>query len=393
MKLIWKLLRQHISHGQLLGFFLANLFGMFIVLLSLQFYSDLSPALTQDDGLFGNDYLIVSKRVGALGAGDTNFTDSEVQQLSSQPFTKSVGAFVASSYKVYCRLGMQGVQYGTDMFFESVPDHYVDVKGSSWKWEEGEVVPIILPRNYLAIYNFGFAQSRSLPKMGEGIASMMQLQLVLSGNGMKEMHDGRIVGFSSRLNTILVPEEFMQWSNARYASESTPQTSRLILEVKNPTDERIAQYMKSQGYEIADDKLEAGRTMFFLKVCSGIIMLVGLLISALSFYILMLSVFLLLEKNVDKLRNLLLIGYSPSVVALPYQMLTLCLNVACLVLVVLALLWVRDTYLNYLWAMFPQMQEGSILPTILLGLALLLLVSAINIITIRRKVISIWKNS
>ena len=32
--LVWKLLRQHISIGQLTGFFLANLFGMMIVLRS-----------------------------------------------------------------------------------------------------------------------------------------------------------------------------------------------------------------------------------------------------------------------------------------------------------------------------------------------------------------------
>lgn len=42
-KLVWKLLRQHISIGQLTGFFLANLFGMLIVLLSVQFYRDVLP--------------------------------------------------------------------------------------------------------------------------------------------------------------------------------------------------------------------------------------------------------------------------------------------------------------------------------------------------------------
>ena len=36
--MIWKLLRQHISVSQLAGFFLANLFGMIIVLLGVQFY-------------------------------------------------------------------------------------------------------------------------------------------------------------------------------------------------------------------------------------------------------------------------------------------------------------------------------------------------------------------
>ena len=37
MRLVWKLLRQHISFSQLAGFFFANLCGMVIVLLSVQF--------------------------------------------------------------------------------------------------------------------------------------------------------------------------------------------------------------------------------------------------------------------------------------------------------------------------------------------------------------------
>ena len=48
-RLVWKLLRQHISVGQLTGFFLANLFGMMIVLLSIQFYQDVLPFYTQGD--------------------------------------------------------------------------------------------------------------------------------------------------------------------------------------------------------------------------------------------------------------------------------------------------------------------------------------------------------
>ena len=40
MKLVWKLLKHHISIPQLVGFFLANLAGMVIILLGLQFYLD-----------------------------------------------------------------------------------------------------------------------------------------------------------------------------------------------------------------------------------------------------------------------------------------------------------------------------------------------------------------
>ena len=63
MTLIWKLLRQHISIGQLAGFFFANLFGMMIVLLSIQFYKDIIPMFTEGDSFMKKDYIIVSKRI------------------------------------------------------------------------------------------------------------------------------------------------------------------------------------------------------------------------------------------------------------------------------------------------------------------------------------------
>lgn len=44
MNLVWKLLRQHISLSQFAGFFFANLFGMLVVLLGVQFYADVAPA-------------------------------------------------------------------------------------------------------------------------------------------------------------------------------------------------------------------------------------------------------------------------------------------------------------------------------------------------------------
>ena len=60
MKLIWKLLRHHISVAQLAGFFLANLCGMVIVLLGIQFYNDVLPIFTQSDSFLKKDYIVGS---------------------------------------------------------------------------------------------------------------------------------------------------------------------------------------------------------------------------------------------------------------------------------------------------------------------------------------------
>ena len=396
MSLVWKLLRQHISIAQLAGFFFANLFGMFIVLLGIQFYNDVKPLFSQEDGFLKPEYLIVSKRisgVSVLGAGEScSFSERDIQDITSQPFCKSVGAFTASQYRVVCSLGMKGVaQMGTEMFFESVPDRFVDTDLSQWKFDPQEgVIPIVLPRTYLAIYNFGYAQSQSLPKISEGIVGMIDMVVVLQGNGQEERLKGKVIGFSSRLNTILVPESFIQWSNAKFAPEADLAPNRLIVEVSNPTDDAIVKYINEHNLELEDDKLDAGKATYFLRVVTVLVMCIGMLISVLSFYILMLSIYLLVQKNTEKLRNLLLIGYSPVRVSLPYQLLTIGMNGVVLLLSFILLYMVRSYYMDTLWVMFPQMQDGSMLPALSLGFCLFAVVSIINIIAVRNRVMKIW---
>lgn len=396
MSLVWKLLRQHISIAQLAGFFFANLFGMFIVLLGLQFYTDVKPLFGKEDGFLKPEYLIVSKRISGmsvLGAGEScGFNEKEVADITSQPFCKSVGAFTASQYRVVCSMGVNGVaQFGTDMFFESVPDRFVDTNLSNWTFspEEG-VIPIILPRTYLAIYNFGFAQSQSLPKISEGIVGMIDMLVILRGNGQEQRLKGKVIGFSTRLNTILVPESFIRWSNDKFAPEADLTPNRLIVEVKNPTDDAIVKYINDHNLELEDDKLDAGKATYFLKLVTILVMCIGMLISILSFYILMLSIYLLVQKNTEKLRNLLLIGYSPMRVSLPYQILTVGMNALVLVLSLTILYFVRRYYMNMLWAMFPQMQDGSMWPSLCLGIGLFIVVSLINIVVVRNRVMKIW---
>lgn len=396
MSLVWKLLRQHISLPQLAGFFFANLCGMVIVLLSVQFYKDILPVFTEGDSFIKKDYIIVSKKVSTLEAfvGKSNtFSDKDIADIKAQSFTKEVGAFTPSQFKVSAGMGMEkvGLQMSTDMFFESVPDGFVDVNLDKWVFNENEpVIPIIIPRNYLNLYNFGFAQSRSLPQLSEGVMGMVNLDIRISGDGRREVFKGNIVGFSNRLNTILVPETFMRWANESFAPGTKSEPSRLIVEVNNPTDDRIAKYFKDKGYDTEGDKLDAGKTTWFLKVIVGIVLSVGLLISVLSFYILMLSIYLLLQKNTTKLENLLLIGYSPAKVALFYQLLTLGLNAIVLVLSISIVLYVRGSYMDWIGKLFPQLDEGSVWQAMLVGVLLFAGVSVFNVIAVRKKVASIW---
>ena len=220
---------------------------------------------------------------------------------------------------------------------------------------------------------------------------MIDFHIFVHGNSLSEEFKGRVIGFSSRINSILVPQAFMDWSNQRFAPNEKSNPSRLILEVKNPADERITQFVDSKGYEVEDDKLNAEKTTYFLKMIVSMVMVVGLIISMLSFYILMLSIFLLVQKNAEKLENLLLIGYSPRRVSRPYQLLTGVLNVSVLLLALVILYFVRKYYMGVIITLFPQIEEQSLWPAICVGLFRLLLVTCLNVVAIRQKVMNIWK--
>lgn len=396
MNLVWKLLRQHISIPQFAGFAFANLFGMLIVLFGFQFYQDVLPVFTQQDSFMKADYLIMSKKIGMGNtiSGRTNtFSGREMDEVSSQKFVKKIGKFTSTEYKVDASMGVNGVNVlNSELFFESVPDGFVDVPLKDWKYAPGsKEVPIILPRTYINMYNFGFAQSHSLPKISDGLVGMIDFEIFIQAGGKKEQFKGKVIGFSSRLNTILVPQAFMDWSNHEFAPDEHSDPTRLIVEVGNPADENITQYLDENGYEVETDKLDAEKTTYFLRMMVTMVMVVGLVISILSFYILMLSIYLLVQKNSSKLENLLLIGYSPAHVSQPYQLLTMGLNIVVLIVAWIVLFFLRSYYMDFIETLFPGIDEGSMLPAIILGLVLFVIVSVLNIFAIRRKVMKIWK--
>ncbi len=395
MNLVWKLLRQHISIPQFVGFAFANLFGMLIVLFGFQFYHDVLPVFTQQDSFMKADYLIMSKKIGmgnTISGRSNTFSGSELDDVASQKFVKKMGKFTSTEYKVDASMGVNGVNIlNSELFFESVPDEFVDVSLKDWKYEpDSKVVPIILPRTYINMYNFGFAQSHSLPKISDGLMGMIDFEIFIQANGKKVQFKGKVIGFSSRLNTILVPQAFMDWSNQEFAPGEQREPNRLIMEVGNQADENISQYLEQHGYEVETEKLNAEKTTYFLRMMVTMVMAIGLVISALSFYILMLSIYLLVQKNSSKLENLLLIGYSPGQVSQPYSWLTIGLNVTVLVIAWVVLFFIRSYYMDFIEALYPDIEDGSLMPAIALGLGVFLVVSLLNMAAIRRKVMNIW---
>ena len=390
MRLIWKLLRKHISVFELAVFFVANLIGMAVILAGIQIYSDLSPMLTGEKSLIGNDYMIISRPIERVGGETPKISEAEIEALRGEAFVENLGIFASSKFRVDGGIEFNGKQLSTMMFFESVPNEFIDVDSEEWNYEEGDnIVPIILPRNYLNLYNFGFSQTQGLPNITEEMIKRVEISLRIMGNGHTDYYSGYVVGFSDRLNTILVPMSFMTWANDYYSEDYSGDATRLILEVQNPSAPEVVEYMAEHNFVAEDKPSESNKALFLLQVCVAVIVCIGAVFSLLSIIILTLSIYLLLQKNVTKLENLVLIGYKPSYVAMPYIFMTMILNVSIYLLSIVLVSYGQGMYMGYIGKLFGVTLEASPATAIVAGLMLTAAITLFNFFIIYRKIAEI----
>ena len=387
------MLRKHISTPQLIGFSIANLIGLTIVILAVQFYCDVLPVFTDEESFIRKDYLIITRNISSAGAimgTSAEFSDEDIADIEQQPWCRRVGKFTSSKFSIIASIGGgSSPMIRTMFFFESIPNNFIDVDSTSWHFDpQRPQVPVILSREYLSLYNFGFAATQGMPKVSEGEVSSVPLTFNLAGNGHSDMMNGRIVGFSNRLNTIIVPDEFMRWANARYGTGEVQRPLRLVVEVNRPGDPKIQAYMDAHKYMIAGDKMASSKTYYFLTLIIIIVIVIGVLISLLSFFVLMLSIYLLLQKNTKKLQDLIMLGYSPRQVSAPYVKMVVLINVAVLIASIVLMLVARGCYMPMLREMGTN--GGTIIPALIVAVVIMAAITAGNVWAIRRKVNSLW---
>lgn len=380
-RIVSTLLRRNTSAGRIAGFILSNFIGLAIITGALQFWLDARSIWSDEESFLQSDHLVINKKVtsaNTFGESSTTFSPDEEQEIAAQPWVRTSAPFSSADYRVYAALNTNGRAMSTSMFFEAIPDDFVDVPSSQWTWQEGsDEIPLIISKDYLTLYNFGFASSAGLPQMSEGLMSGIPITLTLRSNKgdiTKEFH-GRVAGYSNRLNTILVPKNFMDWSNFHLGGTPGREPSRMIIDVNSPGDTAITEFMKAHDYEIAGDK-SATAASFLLKVIIGIVLAIGAIITVLSLFILMLSVSLLMEKNRDKLRSLIMLGYPLKTVGAPYRQIIFWASGVAWIFSVAAVLILRAFYIDPLRGLGAG--NGSIVIPIIVGLALTVIIILVN---------------
>ncbi|MDE6638888.1 MAG: ABC transporter permease [Muribaculaceae bacterium] len=394
MGLISKLLRKNTSPARIAGFALSNFIGLLIVAGAVMFYIDARGIWDDDESFVNTDYLVVNKKVtsaSTLGDRDaTRFSDADIADLKAQPWVRRVGKFSSSDFRVYASVSHGGRGMETALFFEAVPDSFVDIPGSDWRFEPGQTtVPLMIPKDYLALYNFGFAGSAGLPQLSEQLITGIPLKLYMrSEDGSRSMSlEGHIVGFSNRLNTVLVPDSFIQYANSRLGDDNAVAPSRLIVDVSSPGDVAITDYLSDHGLEVGGDK-SGSSAAYLLKVVIGIVVSVGILITLLSVFVLMLSISLLMEKNRLVIHRLLMLGAPLRDVAAPYCRMILAGCMVAWLLSMISLVILRSFYAGVLEGF--GLSSNGLVWAFVTGSGLAFIVIVVNIVAVSRKVKAAW---
>ncbi len=325
MRYLYQILWKDHSRAHLIWAFLGTLAGFVLLLAGIQFYTDLKKILAENRDLLDPEYIVINKKVNigqTFGLDRAGFTEEEIEELSTQAFADRVAPFISNAFPVSGYTENERFpDFYTELFFEAIPDEYIDVKSEDWQWEPGnETIPIIIPQDYLNLYNFGFAPSQGLPQIPKGVISMINFRIRLTGQGTGNFDDysGRIVGFSNRIHSILVPLDFLHWANGKYGYFEESDPSKIILVSKDPTDPAIIRYLDEKGYDTIREKLKSSRMNIILKFIISFLVIVAGIIIGLAFLVFLLSLQLMISRSSEKIRRLNKLGFNYLEISRPY---------------------------------------------------------------------------
>lgn len=396
IKLLFKLLRQNISGWQIAGFVIANLLGGAIILLGSQAYRDFDRFMEKESGLLSEGYVVVTKPISGLSTLKSLlgikpvFSGEEIEKMRQHPAVSDIGLFSTANFQIRGSFSLGELNISTDLFMESVPDKFIDVKFSDesvWQADiDTDCIPVIIPRKYLNIYNYGYASTKGLPQLGEGLTSAFPISMTLAGNGQTRRYQARIVGYTDRLNTILVPETFLEQANAAFASKEPEPPSRLIVATTSKgRNTSFIDYLEQNGYSIEGD-LESLRLQAVVHGILWVVIGIGSVVSVLAFVLLLISIQLLIEKNKDKFINLHSLGYSVSQIAAPYSLLIAAVDVAVWLVSACVVSLVYPELFAFISAISPDVQLASLLPLWIVAAVLALLFVVLHRIVIVRQI-------
>jgi hypothetical protein len=296
-----------------LGYFGLGI-GVLLLLVSMQMFVNIQQLLSENTPRKsgGYDFISISKTITNANMGkDNSFTNEDLLKLKEQPTIAGVAPLISNKFRVRATAG-DIIPFSTDLFLESINENFIDTLPPSFTWQPGQmVVPIIFSSDFLEMYNV-FAPAQGLPQLSAKTISSVNIILECSGPYGSQNFKGNVVALSDRINSLLVPQTFMNWSNFYFIHDTTVHASRVYIKTKDANDPKLINYLDQQDYHLNKDKVKFSRIKSILQNIVSALGVFGILVIVLALMLFSFYLQLMIAKSKDNLRLLLTLGYSPK---------------------------------------------------------------------------------
>lgn len=266
--------------------------------------------------ILGPNTIIVQKKVSAgaaLGLGKTDFSDAEIEKMKAEKFIKDVKPVVSNNFDVSFETNDPLVpRFRSDVFIQTVDPKFLDVKSDKWHWQEGDtVVPIILPRDFLVMLNT-FMSASGIPQVSDELAMEIKFRFTLSNDTQKEWINARIIGFTNEVASILVPQNFMEYGNTKFALDKEHKITQIMISGEESEFGLVEDLLEERGLESKNSQMVVGRLKSMVSTLILVILGVSVIAVFVSCLVLIQYLQLLMSRNAYEVRTLLRIGYHPK---------------------------------------------------------------------------------
>lgn len=364
-KIIFKILSSSTKNSHQYWIYLGSLIGIFLLSFAIQLYLDLSQNDNNSEFKKLKNHIIISKKVSTLntlGNRISNFSEGELSKISNLPGVQNVGKFYSNTFEVWGTLsvGKNSRKIGTELFFESVDDEFIDNLPKKWKWnKEDHIIPIILPADFLNLYNYTFAPSRNLKPISKATIKLASFNLFLKGSKGSRRYKGKIVGFSDRINSVIVPLDFLIQMNRELGGEQTNTKSptKIIVNYSMGDFSHLLTFINKNKWQINNEKIVNEKFAAIAKLILGVLLTFGLLIVFISLGSSFLYLSLTLYKSKSVIESLFLIGTNKKSIIIFY------IKRLFLTYTIMAFLVLLGIYYTKIWLLSVLSNLGLLIPS------------------------------
>jgi hypothetical protein len=313
--LLKKIIKTSAGRTRFIMAFVGLSVALLLILSAIQIqanYNDLLQGKTNQDSTA--NFLVINKVVNNNTLNATTLSDETLKDLQQQPFIESVGNISPGRFKASIESLIPAFPFYTDIAFESVGDDFIDVNSKDWQWnEDADFIPMIIPNMFLDIYNFQFSVSQGYPQITPDALKMLSFKVNLYNSyGVAQSYRGRIVGFSDRISSVLVPQSFMNWANQKLGNQQSSKPSRVVIRTKDPGNPALVNYLQQKGLTTDADKTRFSKYRKIVEVVVNVSWVTGAIMLLFALLVFTLFIQLTIASCKDEIQLLITLGASPK---------------------------------------------------------------------------------